>query len=42
MKDVLYIPIIKCNILTIGQFLERNYTIYMENKMLKVKMGFWP
>lgn len=36
IKDVLYIPGIKCNLLSIGQLLERNYTIRMENKVLRV------
>ena len=36
IKEVLYIPRIKCNLLSIGQLLERNYTIRMENKVLRV------
>ncbi|XP_073225527.1 uncharacterized protein [Cicer arietinum] len=36
IKDVLYIPGIKCNLLSIGQLLERNYMIRMENKVLRV------
>ncbi|XP_073224742.1 uncharacterized protein [Cicer arietinum] len=36
IKDVLYIPGIKCNLLSIGQLLERNYMIQMENKVLRV------
>lgn len=36
IKNVLYIQGIKCNLLSIGQLLERNYKIHMENKMLKV------
>ncbi|XP_073221582.1 uncharacterized protein [Cicer arietinum] len=36
IKDVMYIPGIKCNILSIGQLLERNYMIWMENKVLRV------
>ncbi|XP_050916184.1 uncharacterized protein LOC127131298 [Lathyrus oleraceus] len=36
IKDVLYIPGIKCNLLSISQLLERNYTIRMKNKVLRV------
>jgi hypothetical protein len=36
IKDVLYIPGIKCNLLSIGQLLERGYLIRLENKMLRV------
>lgn len=36
IKYVLYISGIKCNLLSIGHFLERNYKIHMENKVLKV------
>nr|XP_004516686.1 uncharacterized protein LOC101512199 [Cicer arietinum] len=36
IKDMLYIPGIKCNLLSIGQLLERNYMIRMENKVLRV------
>lgn len=32
----LYITGIKCNLLSIGQFLEKGYTIHMENKALCV------
>lgn len=36
IKNVLYIPGIKCNILCIVQLLERGYKIHMENKELRV------
>lgn len=36
IKDVLYILGIKYKFLSIGQFLERNYKIHIENKVLKV------
>lgn len=36
IKDVLYILGIKCNLLIIGQFLEKGYKIHMENKGLCV------
>lgn len=35
MSHVLYIPGIKCNILSIGQMLEKNYKIHMEYKVLR-------
>lgn len=35
IKDVLYIPRIKCNLINIGQLLEKDYKIHMENKMLR-------
>lgn len=36
INDVLYILRIKCNILSIGQLLEKGYKIHMENKELRV------
>ncbi|XP_050888750.1 uncharacterized protein LOC127093899 [Lathyrus oleraceus] len=36
IKDVLYIPGIKCNRLSIGQLLERGYKIRLEEKFLRV------
>lgn len=36
INDVLYIPIIKCNLLNIGQFLEKDYKIHMKNKTIHV------
>lgn len=36
IKDILYISGIKCNLLSIGQFLEKGYKIHMENKGLRV------
>ncbi|XP_050876427.1 uncharacterized protein LOC127080138 [Lathyrus oleraceus] len=36
IKDVLYIPGIKCNLLSIGQLLERGYKIRFEDKILRV------
>ncbi|XP_050888533.1 uncharacterized protein LOC127093634 [Lathyrus oleraceus] len=36
IKDVLYIPGIKCNLLSIGQLLERGYKIRLEDKILRV------
>lgn len=36
IKDVFYIPGIKCNLLSIGQLLEKGYKIHMENKGLRV------
>ena len=36
IKYVLYIPGIRCNLLSIGQLLEKNYTIQMENKVLRI------
>ncbi|XP_050888545.1 uncharacterized protein LOC127093652 [Lathyrus oleraceus] len=36
IKDVLYIPRIKCNLLSIGQLLERGYKIRLEDKILRV------
>lgn len=36
IKDVLYIPGIKCNLLIIGQLLEKDYKIHMENKILYI------
>ena len=36
IKDVLYIPRIRCNLLSIVQLLDNNYTIQMENKVLRV------
>lgn len=35
---MLYILGIMCNILSISQFLKRNYKIHMENKVLKLWM----
>lgn len=35
-KDVLYIPGIKCNLISIGQFFEKGYKIHMEKKGLRV------
>lgn len=34
IKDVLYIPRIKCNLLNISQLLDKGYKIHMENKGL--------
>ncbi|XP_058771127.1 uncharacterized protein LOC131644592 [Vicia villosa] len=36
IKDVLYIPGIKCNLLSIGQLLEKGYNIRLEDKILRV------
>lgn len=36
IKDVLYISGIQCNLLSIGQLLEKGYKIHMENKALRV------
>ncbi|XP_050919064.1 uncharacterized protein LOC127136560 [Lathyrus oleraceus] len=36
IKDVFYIPGIRCNLLIIGQFLEKGYKIHIENKALHV------
>ncbi|XP_050876974.1 uncharacterized protein LOC127080718 [Lathyrus oleraceus] len=36
IKDVLYIPEIKCKLLSIGQLLERGYKIRLEDKILRV------
>jgi hypothetical protein len=36
ISDVLYIPSMKCNLLSIDQFLEKNYKVYMEDRMLRV------
>ncbi|XP_050888925.1 uncharacterized protein LOC127094097 [Lathyrus oleraceus] len=36
IKHVLYIPGIKCNLLSIGQLLERGYKIRLEDKILRV------
>ena len=36
IKYMLYIPRIKCNLLSIGQLLEKNYMIHMENKILRI------
>ncbi|XP_050919446.1 uncharacterized protein LOC127136990 [Lathyrus oleraceus] len=36
IKDVLYISGIKCNLISIGQLLEKGYKIHMENKGLCV------
>ncbi|XP_050893480.1 uncharacterized protein LOC127100379 [Lathyrus oleraceus] len=36
IKDFLYIPGIKCNLLSIGQLLERGYKIRLEDKILRV------
>lgn len=36
IKGILNIPGIKCNLLSIGQFLERGYKIHMEDKILHV------
>lgn len=36
IADVLYIPRMKCNLVNIGQFLEKNYKTILENKILKV------
>lgn len=36
IKDVLYIPGIKCNLLSICQFLVNDYKIHMENKALSI------
>ncbi|XP_058732918.1 uncharacterized protein LOC131604499 [Vicia villosa] len=36
IKDVLFIPGIKCNLLSIGELLKKNYTIRIENKSLRV------
>lgn len=34
IKDVFYIPIIKCNLLSIFQLHEKGYKIHMENKAI--------
>jgi hypothetical protein len=34
--DVLYIPDMKCNLLSIGQLLDRDYKITIEEKMLRI------
>ena len=36
IKYMLYIPRIKCNLLSIGQLLEKNYIILIENKILRI------
>jgi transposase InsO family protein len=36
ISNVLYIPGMKCNLLSIGQLLEKNYKIVMENRLLNV------
>ncbi|XP_058755971.1 uncharacterized protein LOC131629192 [Vicia villosa] len=36
IKDVIYILGIKCNLLSIGQLLEKDYIIRMENKILRI------
>ncbi|XP_058731653.1 uncharacterized protein LOC131603368 [Vicia villosa] len=36
IRDVLYIFEIKCNLLSIGQFLEKDYMIRTENKILRI------
>ncbi|XP_058784891.1 uncharacterized protein LOC131659762 [Vicia villosa] len=36
IKDVLYIPGIKCNLLSVGQLLEKGYNIRLEDKILRV------
>ncbi|XP_058783965.1 uncharacterized protein LOC131658716 [Vicia villosa] len=36
VKGVLYIPGIKCNLLSIGQLLEKGYNIRLEDKILRV------
>ncbi|XP_058782825.1 uncharacterized protein LOC131657444 [Vicia villosa] len=36
IKDVLYIPCIKCNLLSIRQLLEKGYNIRLKNKILRV------
>lgn len=36
IKDVLYIPEINCNLLSIGQLHENDYKFHMKNKMLRV------
>ncbi|GAU45882.1 hypothetical protein TSUD_401080, partial [Trifolium subterraneum] len=36
ISNVLYIPGIKCNLLSIGQLLEKDYKIVMEHKLLNV------
>ncbi|CAJ2677087.1 unnamed protein product [Trifolium pratense] len=36
ISGVLYIPGMKCNLLSIGQLLEKDYRIIMENRLLKV------
>jgi hypothetical protein len=36
ISNVLYIPGMKCNLLSIGQLLEKDYKIVMENKLLNV------
>ncbi|XP_058726725.1 uncharacterized protein LOC131628503 [Vicia villosa] len=36
IKDVLYIPGIRCNLLSVGQLLEKGYNIRLEDKILRV------
>ncbi|XP_058753772.1 uncharacterized protein LOC131626957 [Vicia villosa] len=36
IKDMLYTPAIKCNLLSIGQLLEKGYKIRLEDKILRV------
>ncbi|KAK2359039.1 hypothetical protein QL285_096166 [Trifolium repens] len=36
INDVLYIPGMKCNLLSIGQLLEKDYKIVMENKVMRL------
>ena len=41
IKGVLYILGIKCNLLIIGQLLEKGYKIHMENKRLYIFLCKW-
>ncbi|GAU31479.1 hypothetical protein TSUD_386430 [Trifolium subterraneum] len=36
INDVLYIPSIKCNLLSVGQLIEKDYKIVIEDRMMKL------
>lgn len=36
ISNVLYIPFIKTNMLSIGQLIEKNYKVVIEDKMMRV------
>ena len=41
MKDVYYVPDLKNNILSMGQLLEKGYSIFMKDQILHLKDKKW-
>ena len=34
IKDVLYVPCMKCNLLSVGQLIEKGFSVTMKNEVL--------